>query len=48
MRVQSTQENSRKLRVSIWTWITVPITIVLTGFGVYVVGWRFNTVLLPN
>ncbi len=41
MRVQSTQENSRKLRVSIWTWIAVPITIVLTGFGVYVVGLRF-------
>lgn len=41
MKVQSTQENSRKLRVSIWTWIAVPITIVLTGFGVYVVGWRF-------
>ncbi len=41
MTVQSTQENSRKLRVSIWTWIAVPITIVLTGLGVYVVGWRF-------
>ncbi|MXZ56027.1 MAG: hypothetical protein F4Z14_07635 [Gammaproteobacteria bacterium] len=27
--------------MSIWTWIALTITIVLTGFGVYVVGWRF-------
>lgn len=41
MRVQSPQESSRKLRVIILTLIALAIAIVLTGFGVYIAGWRF-------
>ncbi|MYD46527.1 MAG: hypothetical protein F4W92_09255 [Gammaproteobacteria bacterium] len=29
------------MKVLIWTWITIVVVVVLTGFGVYIVGWRF-------
>lgn len=41
MRVQSPQESSRKLRVLFWTLIALALAIVLTGFGVFIAGWRF-------